>query len=112
MSKAKGRFGSFYGERRWTMQEIKACNKARGHHWFEPGTMRFFASRVGNDVYQGPGGIYFISSERFMDDPRRYSVRRFNPKDCSVDTEFEFQQFPSRGSAVRAAKRLARGGRG
>ena len=99
---------------RWTMAQIRACNRERGQHWFERGTMRFFNSRVGRSVYQGPGGVYFVSSEKFEPSsgpafPRKYSVRKFNPKDCSVDTVGDFQRFGFEHAAADEAKRLARG---
>jgi hypothetical protein len=56
-----------------TIDQIKADNKAIGHHWFSPDTMRFFNSRVCSTVYQGH---LFISSERFDETtPRLYGVR-------------------------------------
>lgn len=97
---------------RWTMASIRACNRERGHHWFERGTMRFFNSRVGRSVYQGRGGIYFVSGERYDErQPLRFSVRKFNPRDCSVDTVGDFQKFGFQSAAADEAKRLARGGR-
>lgn len=97
---------------KWTMSQIRACNRERGHHWFERGTMRFFNSRVGRSVYQGPGGVYFVSSERYDEThPRTFSVRKFNPRDCSVGTVGDFQRFPFDHMAADEAKRLARGGR-
>jgi hypothetical protein len=97
---------------RWTMSEIRACNARHGHHWFERGTMRFFDSQVGRSVYQGPGGVFFMSSEKYSESmPRKFSVRKFNPRDCSVDTIGPFGGYPSSVQAAAEAKRLARGGR-
>ncbi len=99
---------------RWTMAQIRACNRTKGGHWFDRGTMRFFNSRVGDSVYQGPGGVYFVSSEQFEGStytaPRRFSIRQFNPRDCSVDTVANFQKFEDGRQAAAEAKRLARGG--
>jgi hypothetical protein len=52
--------------------EILAANRAHGHYWFAPDTVRFFESRVYGSVHFGR---YFISSERQDDAPRRYKVR-------------------------------------
>ncbi len=72
--------------------------------------MRFFHSRVGEYGYQGPGGVYFVSSERFSRDyPRLYTVRRQDP-DGSIETVGEFQSYKSRSGAHAAAKRYAEGG--
>ena len=99
---------------RWTMAQIRACNRERGLHFFDRDTLRFFNSRVGRSVYQGPGGVYFVSSEQFEPSsgpafPRKYSVRKFHPKDCSVDTVGDFQRFGFEHAATDEAKRLARG---
>jgi hypothetical protein len=98
-------------DKTWTMTAIKAANAEAGYHWFEPGTLRFFASRVGDTVYQGPGGVYFVSSEQFKmtgrpDGPRRYTVRRFLPETGAVVTVGPFCE-SSRVDCVRACKRAA-----
>jgi len=97
----------------WTIGNIKYANKQAGFYWFEPATLRFFASRIGRNVYQGAGGIYFVSSEQFTESSgytlgRKYTVRQFNPETGDVDTVGEFNKL-SRSTAVREAQRLARG---
>ena len=96
----------------WSIEAIKDANRRAGKHWFEPGTMRFFASRVGSTVYQGPGGVYFVSSERFIPSrgdptPRRYTLRRFDPATGGVETASPFNRW-SRGRAIHMAKAYAR----
>ena len=76
--------------------------------------MRFFRSRVAELAYQGPGGTYFVSSERFVASNgytpgRAYSVRRFDPDTGSVDTVGAFQAYAHRSTADRRARKLARG---
>jgi hypothetical protein len=72
----------------WTISKIRHANKTAGHHFFDPGTMRFFGSRILQYVYQGVGGIYFVTSERASasSDGRIYNVRRFTPETSSVET--------------------------
>ncbi len=95
---------------RWTLSAIRSCNRERGHHWFDRKTMKFFNSRIERSVYQGPGGIFLVSSERFGETaPREFAVRKFNPRDCSVDTVRSVERTTSRASAIDAAKALARG---
>lgn len=90
---------------RTTMRDIRRANADAGLHFFDPGTMRFFRSRIGSDVFEGPGGIYFVSSEQFRPGyPRKYTVRRFDPADGSVETVGDFQAY----GALRAAKAKAR----
>lgn len=99
-----------------TINEIKAANKARGHHWFDPDSMKFFQSRVGKKVY---AGRYFISSERNegvtwtgngyreYDYGRKYTVRKANP-DGSIDDVSKFQQFDTAAQARAYIKRICR----
>ncbi len=98
--------------RKWTMAEIRACNADKGHYWFSRGATRFFGSKIGRSVYQGPGGIYFVTSEGRADwgIPRRHSIRKFDPSDCSVKTVGDVQRFAYDHVAKDEAKRLARGG--
>jgi hypothetical protein len=89
----------------WTINEIKDAVRATGSHWFDPGTMRFFGSRIGETVYQGPGGIYFITSEKPPHTQRAYTVRQFTPPG-DIDTIGEVASM-GRSEAIREAKRLA-----
>lgn len=97
----------------WMMHTIKQCNKDHGWHFFDPDTMRFFRSRVGNEVFQGPGGVYFVTSEQFVDpwsrikDRRKYSVSKLNTRNCSVDRVGEFQEFKTLAAAKAVAKKMA-----
>ena len=86
-----------------TMADVKEANRAIGHHWFEPSSMRFFRSRVGQTLY---GGRYFISSEQFDDQsPRLYTVREVKP-DGSIGTVGQFQGHRSRDHALTVIKDL------
>ena len=87
--------------------QIRHANAAAGQHFFDPGTMRFFASRVLGSVYDGPGGVYFVTSEKGPDGVRRFTVRQFDRATGSVQTAGTFQAFGSRASALRSAKALA-----
>ncbi len=85
--------------------EIQQANAAAGYHFFEPGTLRFFASRISSQTF----GRYFVTSEQFRglrspDGPRLYSVRHLN-ENGSVDTIGEFQQYETLSGAVKAARR-------
>ena len=57
---------------------IEYKNRTNGQgHWFDPETMRFFKSKIGIVRKKGDD-YYFVSSEKFMDDPRMYSVRKMD----------------------------------
>ena len=55
-----------------TIDQIRQANRANGHHWFSPDTMRFFDSRVSSKLY---GGRFFVTSEVPPSGVREYSVR-------------------------------------
>lgn len=90
----------------WTVNTIKDAMRAAGSHWFDPDTMRYFRCRVLEEVYQGPGGIYFVTSEKGPHGPRAYSVRQFTVNKPSIDTVGEFNGM-SRAAAIRMAKGMA-----
>ena len=95
----------------WTMQSIKEANAREGHCWFLPETMRFFRCKVYADsVRQGPGGVYFVSSEVPWGNPRLYTVRVFNPATASVSTALAsggLAFYPSKRAALDVATTLA-----
>ena len=97
-----------------TIKDIKNRNKAAGLHFFSPATTRFFRSRYGRTVYEGPGGIYFLTSEQFewgwgrIKGARLYTVRRFNPETGAVGTAGAFNKL-GKVKAVQVAKCFARG---
>jgi hypothetical protein len=99
--------------RKYTISEIRAANKGAGLHFFSPSTMRFFSSKVERTVYQGDGGVFFVTSEQFVGSdgiaqPRAYKVRSFDPTTSDVRTaRGEFRHLDD---ARDEAKRLAEGG--
>lgn len=98
----------------WSITEIERWNEWGGYYFFSPDTKRFFKSRVLSEVFQGPGGIYFVTSEkRGFDDYRRcYSVRNFLPQTGNVVSArnaegYQLDKFATAAQAKRASKRLA-----
>lgn len=57
-----------------TIHEIERQTKG---HWWDKDTMRFFGTRVHEAVYEGPGGTFFVTSEKPPHGPRLCSVREF-----------------------------------
>lgn len=90
----------------WTINDIKTAVRVRGSHWFDPDTMRFFKTRVLEGVYQGSGGIYFVTSERYNEQPRKFTVRKFTPDGADISTVGEFNEM-TRAAAIRLAKESA-----
>lgn len=98
----------------WTMNEIQDANRTAGYHWFSPGSMRFFRTRIYPEVYQGTGGVYFITSDAAGFRPengREYNVRSFDPGTSQTGTAQDGKEaakgFKTKISAVRCACRLA-----
>lgn len=90
-----------------SIAELKDMNRAAGGHFFDRGAMRCFRSRVVPGIFNGPGGIYFVSSEsNYNDTARSFTVRKFDPADGSIDTFGEFNKW-TRGAALRIAKHAA-----
>ena len=86
-------------------------HKCPAGHWFDKGTMRFFASRLAQTGYENEqsGEVFFVTSEqdKFRDtNPRLYSVR-VQRATGEIDTIGEFQGYSSRRVADREARRLA-----
>jgi hypothetical protein len=95
----------------FNIQDIIWLAESKGSHFFERDAMRFFRSKVQEPVFQGPGGIFFLTSERFVSStgeasPRRFTVRQFDPETGGVSTVGEFNKL-TRGAAHNLAARLA-----
>ncbi len=90
----------------YTIGKIQEEMNADGSHWWDRGAMRSFGTRVGQQVYQGDGGIYFVTSEKPLHGPRRFSVRKYNPTEKDIDTVGKFCEM-SRDQAHRKAADLA-----
>lgn len=93
-------------EQTWTVNSIQAAMRARGSHWWDPDTMRCFGTRPLPTVYQGPGGVYFVTGDKDYDGRRGYTVRRFNPETAEIDTVGDVAGFTREG-AIRRAKEHA-----
>ena len=94
------------------MAEIIRRNREAGLHFFDPASRRFFHSVIGRRVYQGPGGVFFVTSERFggpFDEvPRRYTLRHFDPRTGDVRTAGEAHVL-DRETAEHLARKAAAG---
>lgn len=77
---------------------------SNGGHWFDPASMRFFASRLSHCGARVGNRFVFTSSEQGPDGIRGYSVRVLDAG--SVSTVGDFQQYDNSKQATRAAGRL------
>jgi hypothetical protein len=97
-----------FAETTWDIDAIKRANRNHGYYFFDTGAIRFFRSRVSQNVYQGVGGIYFVTSEQSPSGIRAYTVRQFQPATGNVQTAGPFHQL-TRAKAVRLALNLSLG---
>lgn len=87
-----------------TIDEVRQANKRIGHHWFDPGAMRFFNTRVIPPLEKGR---YFVTSERFdSSTPRRFTVR-VAMCDGRVETVGDFMQYATVRDARKAIRMMA-----
>lgn len=84
-----------------TVADVKARQRERGMHWFEPGAIRFFRTKI--HTSELIHGRYFVTSEQFDDaSPRLYSVRMVKPN-FGINTVGKFQGYKTLTEANRAA---------
>jgi hypothetical protein len=92
----------FYKHDIYSVNDIE--RKHRGY-WFSKDTMRFFSSRVLQDVFPTNDGLYFVSSEAkgFTDSTRVFTVRFYSIGDDRINTVGELGQYGTRTQALSAA---------
>ncbi len=98
---------------KYTITDIKSINAAYGQHFFDPSTLRFFRSKILPAVYQGPGGVYFVTSEQFVGSDgraaaRKFTVRKFVPETGGCSTVGKFNEIRNIEDARGMAKEYAR----
>ncbi len=91
--------------------EIKRDMVADGSHWWDTDTMAFFGTKVSSRVYNGPGGVYFVTEDSapFHRGPRGYTIREYLPDSLSIRTEGDIVQYGDVEWAIESAKTLAKG---
>lgn len=111
---AVGPDGKVAAGKKWTIQEIRQAMADAGSHWFDPGSMRFFGTRLHGQPFHGPGGVTFVTSEQLPHGPRGFTVRMFQPPYSNFSPRigtFELTGHPDLASARAVAQRIASGGR-
>jgi hypothetical protein len=92
----------------WDIDAIREADHRAGRYFFSADTMRFFSSRVLPIVYQGPGGVYFLTSEKFtasngQTEGRKYTIRRFTQSPVDIRTVASFCRMTKRKAQTIAA---------
>lgn len=100
-------------ERKLTINDVRRINRAKGLHFFDADTIRFFGSRVESQLFdnltfvtseQNDNGVWIGGVEyKAWNGERRYTIRRFNPDDGTIDTVGEFGQYDTAEEAIKAA---------
>ena len=98
-----------------SVDSIKRAAQRSGSHWFDPGAMRFFNSRLTEWGYRkaGTNVTYFVTSERYNSStPRGDTVRKAvfgNGDDFDIDTVGEFRGYKSAAAAKAAILKIVTG---
>jgi hypothetical protein len=91
-----------------TISNIKRANAKAGFFFFSRDTMKFFHSSVNEKLFEGPGGVFFVTSEQQDGGhPRLYTVRQFEVDTGNVRTAGNFQEFKTLKEAYAVAKGLS-----
>ena len=93
------------------ISHIRGQNRFAGHHFFDAPALRFFNSHIEPTVYQGPGGVYFVTSEQFVASNgerfrRMFTVRQYCPVTADILTVGPFNE-QTEAEAIAAAKQAA-----
>ena len=87
---------------------LEQCNKHYGKHFFDADTLRFFNSRISNEIVVAASNerVLFVTSEkRDWNTPRLYTVRVMDWSNGSVDSVSEFQEYDTLASAKGRLRR-------
>jgi hypothetical protein len=91
-----------------TINDIREAMFAAGHSYWTQANMRSFNSRIESPVYNGPGGIFYVTSEG--DSEHRYiNIRKFDPLTNEIETVGEFNAQQNIAKAKLLARKLAAG---
>lgn len=89
-----------------TVEDIRCFHRGL---WFHRSNMQFFQTILLPTVYQGPGGIYFVTSEKGPSQIRAYTVRRYDAVADKVSTAGPFNAYSKASAAKNLAKLYASG---
>lgn len=83
-----------------TIAEVERLNRRAGQHFFDPDTLRFFASRVQDPVI---AHRFFVTTEKSsFDDLTRYATLRMITNAGTIETVGEQGQFSTPAAARKA----------
>lgn len=91
----------------YTINDIQREMREDGSHWWDPDTMRMFGTKVVSPVYQGDGGIYFVTRDKAYDGSLSHTVRKYDPTTKEVDTVGDLCDYRDKRPATKVARNLA-----
>jgi len=94
-------------KRIWSVNNIQTAMFARGSHWWDADSMRFFGTRVCGPAWNGPNGVFFVTSEKPPHGDRGYTIRQFDQESCELNTVGELCGYSNRETAVLNARKMA-----
>ena len=77
--------------------------------WFSVNNIRFFKSRYPEYAYKKDNKAYFVSSEKYLDEPRKYTTRVFDFQTLILNNIGEFQEFNNNNEATRTLMKHLKG---
>lgn len=90
-----------------TIDDITRLANEKSPRFFSKGTRRFWQSRVSTVIHPYPGGAFFVTSEKNIDSPRRYTVRHMDLEGI-ISNFGDFQEYETASRAHSAARKAAR----
>jgi len=72
----------------------KLAKEGKSPYFFSPDTMKFFNSKVYQDVKEVKDGFLFITSEVYADEPRHYRIRKIK-LNGSINSGKQFKSLKS-----------------
>ena len=76
-------------------------------HFFDKTTMRFFKSKVINEVFPSTKEVFFVTSEIDPSGVKAFTVRKLNLESKLIETVGEFHSISSKTIALSMALNLA-----
>lgn len=67
-------------------------------HWFDKDTLSFFNSKMPQRGFKHKDSYYFITSEKFGDNERKYTPRRLDLNTGEIETIGEFNTLDRNGA--------------
>lgn len=95
----------------YTLESIKVESLSKGSKFFSPEFKAAFKTRYSKRVAEGPGGVFFVTSEEIPTasgiPERRFAVRSYNPLSGDVSDVSALGQYATDYSAHVYAKAIA-----